>query len=115
MGGLFIYRSVSVNKMVVRIFTSNIADFHALGNLCLGRASRRPQLETARCVSAIVPADIALLVLWWATAFSAIGWMLAEASTPPKVHMFSGIYAERDIPRFIRTTEYLLPGSSIVK
>src|SRR2546427_7895543 len=57
MGGLFIYRSLSRNKMVVRIFTSNIADCHAVGNLCLGRASRRPQLETARCVSAIVPAD----------------------------------------------------------
>jgi len=31
---------------------------------------------------------IAFLVLWWGTAFSAIGWMLAEASTPPRVHMF---------------------------
>src|SRR5438128_10834254 len=57
MGGLFIYRSVSVNKMVVRISTGDIADCHAVDNLCLGRASRRPQLETVRRVSAIVPAD----------------------------------------------------------
>src|SRR6266851_4059946 len=39
---------------------------------------------------------IAFLVLWWATAFSAIGWMLAEASTPPRIHMFSGVYAQHD-------------------
>jgi hypothetical protein len=41
---------------------------------------------------------ITFLVLWWGTAFSAIGWMLAEASTPPKVHMFSGVYAAREMP-----------------
>jgi hypothetical protein len=58
---------------------------------------------------------IAFLVLWWGTAFSAIGWMLAEASTPPTVHMFSGVYAEREMPRLIWTTEYLLPGSLIPK
>jgi hypothetical protein len=39
------------------------------------------------------------LLLWWGTAFSAIGWMLAEASTPPTVHMFSGVYAAREMPR----------------
>jgi hypothetical protein len=58
---------------------------------------------------------IAFLVLWWGTAFSAIGWMLAEASTPPKVHMFSGVYAERETPRLIWATEYLLPDSSIAR
>jgi len=47
---------------------------------------------------------IAFLVLWWGTAFSAIGWMLAEASTPPRVHMFSGVYAQHDMPRLIQTT-----------
>ena len=41
---------------------------------------------------------IAFLVLWWGTAFSAIGWMLAEASTPPTIHMFSGVYAAREMP-----------------
>jgi hypothetical protein len=49
---------------------------------------------------------ISFLVLWWGTAFSAIGWMLAEASTPPTVHMFSGVYAARDAA-FNLTTEYL--------
>jgi hypothetical protein len=58
---------------------------------------------------------IGFLVLWWGTAFSAIGWMLAEASTPPTVHMFSGVYAEREMPRSIRTTGYLLPERSFVK
>jgi hypothetical protein len=41
---------------------------------------------------------ITFLVLWWGTAFSAIGWMLAEASTPTRVHMFSGVYAAREMP-----------------
>jgi hypothetical protein len=49
---------------------------------------------------------IAFLVLWWGAAFSAIGWMLAEASTPPKVHMFSGVYAAREMPRFVWTAGY---------
>ncbi|UVO39408.1 hypothetical protein KUL72_14155 [Bradyrhizobium arachidis] len=31
---------------------------------------------------------IALLMLWWGTAFSAIGWMLAEASTPVPFRVF---------------------------
>lgn len=47
---------------------------------------------------------ISFLVLWWVTALSAIGWMLAEASTPPQIHIFSGVYAEREMPRLIRTT-----------
>jgi hypothetical protein len=38
---------------------------------------------------------ITFLVLWWGTAFSAIGWMLAEASTPRPVRVFSGVYAEQ--------------------
>ena len=47
---------------------------------------------------------IVFLVLWWGTAFSAIGWMLAEASTPRPVHVFSGVYAEREMPRLIQTS-----------
>jgi hypothetical protein len=46
----------------------------------------------------------AFLVLWWGTAFSAIGWLLAEASMPPPVHTFStSVYAEREMPRLIRS------------
>ena len=41
---------------------------------------------------------IAFLVLWWGAAFSAIGWMLAEASTPPPIRIFSGHYAQHDMP-----------------
>jgi hypothetical protein len=42
---------------------------------------------------------IAFLVLWWGTAFSAIGWMLTEASTPPTFHMFSpNAYAAGEMP-----------------
>jgi hypothetical protein len=38
----------------------------------------------------------AFLVLWWGTAFSAIGWMFAQASAPPPFRGFpSGVYAER--------------------
>jgi len=56
---------------------------------------------------------IGLLVLWWGTAFSAIGWMLAEASTPPPIRTFStSVYAEREMPHLIRTTGYSLSGSS---
>jgi hypothetical protein len=46
---------------------------------------------------------IAFLVLWWGTAFSAIGWMLAEASTPPPIRIFSGHYA-RSTTCLIQTT-----------
>ena len=46
---------------------------------------------------------VALLALWWGTAFSAIGWILAEASAPPPIHIFSGVYAERAMPRLIET------------
>ena len=35
---------------------------------------------------------IAFLVLWWGTAFSAIGWLLAEASAPQPFRVF-GVYA----------------------
>jgi hypothetical protein len=59
---------------------------------------------------------ITFLVLWWGTAFSAIGWMLAEASTPQPIHMYSNrVYAERAVPRLIRITGYLLSGSPIAK
>jgi hypothetical protein len=44
---------------------------------------------------------IAFLVLWWGTAFSAVGWMLAEASAPPPFHVVPlGFYADREMPRF---------------
>ena len=46
---------------------------------------------------------IAFLVLWWGTAFSAIGWLLAEASAPQPFRVF-GVYAEREMPRPIQTT-----------
>ena len=50
---------------------------------------------------------IAFLVLWWGTAFSAIGWMLAEASAPPPFRVFpAGVYAEREMPRLILTAGY---------
>jgi hypothetical protein len=52
---------------------------------------------------------IAFLVLWWGTAFSAIGWMLAEASTPTKVHMFSGVYAAREMP-YLTGQQNILPS-----
>ena len=48
---------------------------------------------------------IAFLVLWWVTAFSAIGWMLAEASAPPPIRIFSGVYAEREMPLLIQTEQ----------
>jgi hypothetical protein len=39
---------------------------------------------------------VVFLVLWWGAAFSAIGWMFAQASAPPPFHGFpSGVYAER--------------------
>ena len=50
---------------------------------------------------------IGFLVLWWGTAFSAIGWMLAEASAPPPFRVFpAGVYAEREMPRLILTAGY---------
>ncbi len=50
---------------------------------------------------------IAFLVLWWATAFSALGWMFATASAPPSFRMFSnGVYAGQDTP-------HAIPGSRI--
>ena len=57
MGGLFIYHSVKANKLVVRIFTGDIANFHVGDKLRLGRASCHPQLESARRGSAVVLAD----------------------------------------------------------
>jgi hypothetical protein len=51
---------------------------------------------------------ITFLVLWWGTAFTAIGWMFAEASAPRPFHIF-GVYAEREMPRLIRTTGYFYP------
>jgi hypothetical protein len=43
------------------------------------------------------PVIIALLVIWWGTAFSAIGWTLTEASAPPAFHIVpAGVYADRD-------------------
>ena len=42
---------------------------------------------------------IALLLLWWGTAFSAIGWILKEASAPPPFSIVPlGAYAEREVP-----------------
>ncbi len=55
--GLFIRRSINGNQLAVWIFRSDIANFDALGKLCLGPPSCRPQLERARRVSAIVHAD----------------------------------------------------------
>jgi len=57
MGGLFIRRSINANKLAVRISRGDNADFDAVGKLCLGPASRRPQLERARRVSTVVLAD----------------------------------------------------------
>jgi hypothetical protein len=59
---------------------------------------------------------IAFLVLWWATAFSALGWMFATASAPPSFRMFSiGVYVELDTPRLIQTAKYLSPAPTIAK
>ena len=50
---------------------------------------------------------ITFLVLWWGTAFSAIGWMLAEGLAPQPFHIFStGAYAEGDKLPFIGTTDF---------
>src|SRR6266446_8481487 len=57
MGGLFIDRSVNAIKVVVSIFRGDIANFYAVGKLCLGCASCRPQLERARRPSAFVLID----------------------------------------------------------
>jgi len=58
---------------------------------------------------------IAFLVLWWTIAFSAIGWMLAEASTPRPIRIFSySVYAEQQRPRLIQTALFL-GASSIAK
>jgi len=40
---------------------------------------------------------MAFLVRWWGTASSAIGWMLVEASAPPPIRIFSGVYAVREM------------------
>ena len=45
---------------------------------------------------------ITFLLLWWGTAFSAIGWMLAEASAPQPFRIFTGVYAEREMPRLVQ-------------
>ncbi|WOH56049.1 hypothetical protein [Bradyrhizobium sp. BWC-3-1] len=43
------------------------------------------------------PVIIALLVIWWGTAFTAIGWTLREASAPPAFHILPvGFYADCD-------------------
>jgi hypothetical protein len=49
---------------------------------------------------------ITFLMLWWGTAFTAIGWIFAEASAPQPFHIF-GVYAEREKQPLIRTTRYL--------
>ncbi|MBR0939100.1 hypothetical protein [Bradyrhizobium jicamae] len=44
---------------------------------------------------------IALLVVWWGTAFSAIGWTLTEASTAQELPGISdGVYADRGASTF---------------
>ena len=46
---------------------------------------------------------IAFLLLWWGTAFSAIGWVLTEASAPPRFHTLSpSAYAEREMQRLFQ-------------
>jgi hypothetical protein len=43
-----------------------------------------------------------LLVLWWGTAFTAIGCMLMEASASPPARVFStGAYAKRLVPNLV--------------
>jgi hypothetical protein len=39
---------------------------------------------------------ITFLVIWWTTAFTATGWLLAKASTwpTPSLHTISGVYAQ---------------------
>jgi hypothetical protein len=59
---------------------------------------------------------ITFLVLWWGTAFTAIGWVFAEVSAPPPFRIFPpGIYPEQEIPRLTRTAGHYLPGPSITK
>jgi hypothetical protein len=53
---------------------------------------------------------ITFLMLWWGTAFTAIGWMFAVASAPRPFRIF-GVYAELEMPRLIQATGYLFPGS----
>jgi hypothetical protein len=46
---------------------------------------------------------ITFLAFWWGTAFTTIGVIFAEASAPRSFQVF-GVYAEREMPRLIRTT-----------
>lgn len=41
---------------------------------------------------------ITFLLIWWGTAFTATGWLLAKASTwpAPRLHTISGVYAAAD-------------------
>jgi len=42
---------------------------------------------------------ITFLALWWGTAFSAIGWMLTDATARPSIHLIPpGVYAVHEIP-----------------
>jgi hypothetical protein len=42
---------------------------------------------------------ITFLAFWWGTAFSAIGWILAETSAPPPFRMVPpGVYAQKELP-----------------
>ena len=115
MGGLFIYRAFSVDKMVVRIFTGDIADCHAVGNLRLGRASRRPQLEAARCISSIVPADYRFSRALVGDGIHShrvdVGGSFDATDSP---YVFRRLRGTRDAA-FNGTTEYLIPDSSITK
>jgi hypothetical protein len=46
---------------------------------------------------------VTFLVLWWGTAFSAIGWMLVEASaSPPSRGISMRVYAIQEMPRLIQ-------------
>ncbi len=45
----------------------------------------------------------AFLLLWWGTAFAAIGWVLKAASTPPTFHIYSAsAFAELVVPRLVQ-------------
>jgi hypothetical protein len=42
---------------------------------------------------------IAFLMIWWGMAFTAVGWMFAEASASPPLRTYSGVFAaQSDIP-----------------
>ena len=99
MVNLFVCCPFDAAKMAVPISGRNIAYRDLSVSLCLDRASRCPQLERIDTIPRSFLVILAFLILWWGTAFSAIGWMLTEASAPPPFRAVPlGVFATIDLP-----------------